>query len=191
MDFSQNTEIDHHAHQKSIDYWKYEITKNEKFIKKYENKKKSGRKKWNKVTEGFVGFDEIAEVRKRQQDNVYGMSHMVLPTNLFHEVMPKLIEEYGVKDGRDAFDLLLFLHSMTYHSDKKNIDKKLKGWAFPGNDGIIKHLRVSKDRLKKLKNILLEEELIVYKKRKFNGKETDYYLPLFYRYHDNLDNDHF
>ncbi|URM31602.1 hypothetical protein LLY41_14365 [Cytobacillus firmus] len=185
MEISQNDVIDYDSYQMSLDYWKYEITKDEKYIKKYvKQKKKKGRKNWRKPKEGFDGFEKIAEVRKRQQDNVYGMSHMLIPTNLFHEEMPKMIDKYGVNNGRDAITLLLFLHSRTFHGENKNVDKRLKEWAFPGDENIISTLRVSVNRLKTLKEILCNEGLMIYKKRLYQGAETDYYLPLFYKAQD-------
>ncbi|MGM0874477.1 MAG: hypothetical protein ACQEWV_06665 [Bacillota bacterium] len=192
MNISQNDVIDYDSYQMSLDYWKYEITKDEKYIKKYKISKDSFREKGD-----FKGFDELQELKFDQHMHIkegekYG-GYTMIPHILYREVFPKILKRYRKKGDpeklRSAFHLLIYLHSMCYGGgNDERYDKRLYGWAFPANKQIIENTGIGKDQLKERKDILQKEGLLkVVKVKSKNGRPKDYYLPFYYPFQDSED----
>ncbi len=185
---NQNAEL----MQMSLDYWKYEITKDSKYIQRYEKPKILSREKGD-----FKGFDELHELKFNQHMHIkegekYG-GYTMIPHILFREVFPKILMRYRKKGEpeklRSAFHLLIYLHSMCYGGgNDEKYDKRLYGWAFPTDKQITRDTGIGKDQLKARKEILQKERLLkIVKVKTKNGRPKDYYLPFYFPFQDSED----
>ncbi|MEY2195775.1 hypothetical protein AB7942_24030 [Neobacillus sp. BF23-41] len=146
----------------------------------------------------YDGFKEISLLSQRQKEKVQegktGGYESMLHT-LKTKIVPNLIEKYKdefkrstAQKIRDAIYLLEFIHAFKLGDPAANKkDESLKGWAFPKDELIIEQTGITKNELPKLKKILVDERLLVIKKRKpKGGSEKDFYVPFYFPYDEDL-----
>lgn len=82
--------------------------------------------------------------------------------------------KYNGRDARDAFILYCFLLAFVNH-DKENENK---GWAWPSFQQIVKGTGIQRNRIKKLLDILISENLIISKKITHKKHLKSFYKPI-------------
>lgn len=150
------------------------------------------------ITLTYDGFKEISSMSQRQKVQVqegnkggYELMLHTLKTKIVPTLIDKYKDEFKRSTGqkiRDAVYLLEFIHAYKLGDPKANgQDESLKGWAFPKDELIIEQTGITKNELPKLKKILVDERLLVIKKRKpKGGSEKDFYVPFYFPYDDGL-----
>lgn len=146
----------------------------------------------------YDGFKEISSLSQRQKEQVqegnkggYESMLHILKTKIAPTLIEKYKEEFNRNTAqkiRDAIYLLEFIHAYKLGDPAVNgQDDALKGWAFPKDELIIKKTGITKNELPKLKKILVNERLLVIKKRKpKGGSEKDFYVPFYFPYDEDL-----
>lgn len=168
----------------------YQLSKKH-WIEEIQPNNKGGRKKRNLPSDykdGFNQFDKIGMIRDKQLENIFGysMSYTIIPNETKKNVFKKMKKKYKPQKAKNALWMWEYLHTMTYNKEDNSEDSKvnpnLKGWAFPTNEQIAEDCGISINALTELKRILVNEKLLIVKKREYKGKEKDYYLPLYFPY---------
>lgn len=106
--------------------------------------------------------------------------------SLYREVLPDLTARHGAQKGRNMITLLAFLHAhkVGQPDEAKGIPKEIVGWAFVSNRYICDMLAMKENTLISLKKALKEERLVIIRKSPYKGNEKDYYLPFYFPYDD-------
>jgi hypothetical protein len=138
--------------------------------------------------EKYDRFDEIASYSFAQKRQIMtaGTSGFEPHTHdLYRIVAPMLTEKYDGRTARDCVFFLGYLHANRLGEGaaiERKIDRRLIGWAFPKDDDIQAKVGLSKARLGKLRKILVNERLLIVKKRHYDRHPKLYYLPFYTPY---------
>ncbi|MBA4542021.1 hypothetical protein H1164_03780 [Thermoactinomyces daqus] len=118
-----------------------------------------------------------AELAKRQKGQLmHDGGYAMITHEIGRDLLPRLVEEHGGRDARDAIALYIYLHAHT--SGESANDLYL--WAFPTVERICTDTGIDKNRLKKVTRILIDNGLLRAIKLPWRGNVKNVYLPLYF-----------
>jgi hypothetical protein len=111
---------------------------------------------------------------KRKADLLARGGYAPIPHAICRDILPELKTKYDGQTARDALFLFFFLSSYVNGSSENDAFM----WAFPNVEQIVSSTGIHKDRVKKLIDILVSEELLETTMIIYHGNTKKLYLPL-------------